>query len=273
MFEYNREFKITKFYSSSENYRVFNVFMEGIEIKKSKLFIIKEKFLSLKRKMRFFSFKLRKKLSVLKKKYLRLSTVKVIITIISIIGFLYQSYVTTEEYFHYRTTSVTKTEYELQKFTEVPAVTFCSEVFFDLEKLKSKFPNIENSIQDISKRNSSDIRSAIFTKIYKFLQNNIENFSLNNAFDYSIDLKSYVEDCNVNNGSKTRSCRNRNISIEKIQDNRKCETYWTHLLNENKSMNLSRSISSIGYFELLFRLNKSSLILRRGIFNFIVKEV
>ncbi len=110
--------------------------MERIEIKKSKFLTLKEKFVK--------EFLSKEKYLTIREKYSELFSVRIWIIIISFIGFLYQSSETTEEYLEYRTTSITKTKYELQKFTEIPAISFCSDVFFDLEKLKKLFPDIEN---------------------------------------------------------------------------------------------------------------------------------
>jgi hypothetical protein len=236
--------------------------MERIEIKKSKFLTLKEKFVK--------EFLSKEKYLTIREKYSELFSVRIWIIIISFIGFLYQSSETTEEYLEYRTTSITKTKYELQKFTEIPAISFCSDVFFDLEKLKKLFPDIENVTQEknILEQNNSDIRSSSFRRIYKFLDKEIENFSLIKAFNYSINFEDYFNDCNINNGTKTRNCRSDGISIETFQENMKCETYFTHLNNNAIKMNISTHISSIGWIKILMKLSTSFLDSNSGLFTF-----
>jgi hypothetical protein len=237
--------------------------MESIEIKKSKFLIFKERFLK--------EFLSKEKYSAIREKYSELCSVRIWIIIISFIGFFYQSWETTEEYLEYRTISVTKTKYELKKFTEIPAISFCSDVFFDLEKLKKLFPNIENVAQEknILEQNNSDSRSSSFRRIYKFLDKEIENFSLIKAFNYSINFEDYFNDCNINNGTKTRNCRSYGISIETFQENMKCETYLTHLNNNAiKMKNIPTYISSIGWIKILMKLSTSFLDSNSGLFTF-----
>ena len=133
------------------------------------------------------------KCNLIKSKIKQYFKLRQVVTICCLIGCIFQFFELTEDYLSFETRLTTDIDMQYETNTSIPAITVCIDKIINYTKLEEDFPNFRQEIMKHNKRLSSLDPILEFSNVYKFLNQNIDNFNIIKSINYSVDLDQLID--------------------------------------------------------------------------------